>query len=59
MKKNMKSSIHLTAAATVLAAMQCAGGLVAHAQTTGTVDFTTHIEQIDGFGFADPFGRAD
>src|ERR1700760_2855933 len=28
------------------------------AQATGTVDFTTRFQAIDGFGFADPFGRS-
>jgi glucuronoarabinoxylan endo-1,4-beta-xylanase len=40
------------------AAMQTVGVQSAPAQSSGTVDFTTHLQPIDGFGFADPFGRS-
>jgi glucuronoarabinoxylan endo-1,4-beta-xylanase len=44
--------------ASLFAGMQIVGAQSAHAQSNGTVDFTTHLQPIDGFGFADPFGRS-
>jgi glucosylceramidase len=36
----------------------CAFPATAQVQATGTADFTTNLQQIDGFGFANPFGRS-
>jgi glucuronoarabinoxylan endo-1,4-beta-xylanase len=56
--KTVNMTVKTTATVAVLAAMQFLGTSTAHAQSTGTVNFSSHLEQIDGFGFADPFGRA-
>ena len=45
------------AAAGLLAAVQLAYAPRARAQATGTVNFSSQLQQIDGFGFANPFDR--
>ena len=55
--KNLKSSAHLVASVAMVAAIQLLGVPVAHAQTTGSVNFTSTLQQIDGFGVAATFGR--
>ena len=53
----VRTASKLTFLIALLVTIQTLGTTVAQAQSTGTVDFGTQLQQIDGFGVANPFWR--
>jgi O-glycosyl hydrolase len=48
-----------TAVVAIFAGTQFIGAPIAQAQSTGTIDFSTKLQYIDGFGLANPFSRGN